>query len=75
MENDQDEAASCAALKQVATEVIAQTQIANVTRDGAPVVDPPQTHRCRGAHACHATSGSGLTMADIVAATRAGRGE
>ncbi|MBB5788170.1 hypothetical protein [Jiangella mangrovi] len=50
MENAQDEAASYAALKQVATEVIAQTQIANlrglvdanVTRDGAPVVGPPQ---------------------------------
>ncbi|TDC47975.1 hypothetical protein E1212_22545 [Jiangella ureilytica] len=50
MENVQDEAASYAALQQVAIELIAQTQIANlrglvdanVTRDGAPVVGPPQ---------------------------------
>lgn len=49
-ENTQDEQASYAALQQVATELIAQTQIANlrglvdtrVTRDGAPVIGPPQ---------------------------------
>ncbi|RIQ13304.1 hypothetical protein DY240_25910 [Jiangella rhizosphaerae] len=50
MENVQDEQASYAALQQVAIELIAQTQIANlrglvdagVTRDGEPVIGPPE---------------------------------
>ncbi|PZF83415.1 hypothetical protein [Jiangella anatolica] len=50
MENVQDEAASYAALKLVTTELVAQRKIAdlrgmvdaNVTRDGAPVIGPPQ---------------------------------
>ena len=49
-ENGQDEATSYPALLAVATEVVVQTQIANVrqlidtevTRDGEPVVGPPQ---------------------------------